>query len=160
MRVESDSKASCAIESMRSNFLKNSFLSWMAAGAVLIGGAGVQNAFNVGAAGKMHSSSGGVHRQLMRKVAGQLAWVGGQEGFQVADVAEGAAVGESAAGVHRAGYCVKEIVSGMVDAGHAFAFRRPAVMRALAAEHIEGLKRQSSRVELGVARRAGGRLGM
>ena len=91
----------------------------------------------------------------MKEVAGELAGIGGEDGFQIADVLEGAAVEELAAGIDGLGEGVGEVVAGAVDAGDALALLQAAIARAPAAEDVEVFQREADGIEARVAGGAG-----
>ena len=87
----------------------------------------------------------------MEEVAGELTGVGGDEGFEVVDVLEGAAIEELAGGVHGGGEGVAEAVSGAVDAGDAFSFFQASIVCAPAAKDVEVFQRKANGIKPRVA---------
>lgn len=120
-------------------------------GAVALGGAGVQEAFDFGTIGEANGGSRGVDGELVQKVAGEGAGIGGEERLELADVLEGAPVGELAAGVNSGGEGVAELVSGAVQAGDGIAFLQSAIASAPPTEHVEVFQGEAVGIELGMA---------
>ena len=123
--------------------------------AIAVFGTGIEEGFDFGSVGEADGGAGGVDGELMEEIAGELAGVGGDEGFEVVDVLEGAAVEELAGGVHGGGDGVAEAVSGAVDAGDAFSFFQTAIVGAPAAEDVEVFEGEADGIEAGVAGGAG-----
>src|ERR1019366_4028212 len=71
-----------------------------AADAVIAGTGTFEDSLYSSPIGEADWCAGGIDRQLLGQVAGELLFVGEQELFELADVAELPAVGEFAAGVH------------------------------------------------------------
>src|SRR4051794_14424895 len=96
----------------------------------------------------------------MQEIARQLAGICREDRFQVADVAEMPPVNQCTARIHRAGDGIGKVVPGVVDTADALAFGGAPVMSPPTADDVEVLEGQSGRIELGVTRSAGARLGM
>ena len=84
----------------------------------------------------------------------------GEDRLQIADVAETPSIGQRTARIHGAGDGVCKVVPGVVDTADALAFGGAPVMSPPTAHDVEVLQSQSGRIELGVTRSAGARLGV
>ena len=124
--------------------------------AVAVLRAGIEHRFDVTAVGELHGGAGGIERELVQEIPRKLAWVGGEEGFQVVNVGERTTVSELTAGIHFAREGEGKVVTGAVDAGDAFAIAGAAITRAPGTEDIEVFKCETDRIKLRVAGGAGG----
>ena len=75
----------------------------------------------------------------MQKIAGQLARVARQQGFQIVNVLEAATVQQLAAGIDGLGKRVGEVVASTVDAGDRFSLFNASITCSPAAQDIEVL---------------------
>jgi hypothetical protein len=66
---------------------------------IAIRGTGIEHGLNFRAIHEAHGRAGGVQDEVVKQIAGELAWVGGEEAFDVVDVVEGVAAGEFAGGI-------------------------------------------------------------
>src|SRR5262245_53417455 len=107
------------------------------------------------AIGETHGCAGGIDHELALKIAGKLLFIGQQKAFEIAYVAEFAAVGKLTAGIHRQGVMKGKLLSALAEARlrRAVAFRTVTIPPAT--HNVEILQRQTCRVNLCVAGGAG-----